>query len=96
MERIATKFWKRLWVRVQPDLESWLVDTFGYLLIFTSLALSHSSFWVLVYLGLNPHLIDFLETADHIAIGVIFVTFLLGLIRRSILSLVKMKDNDGK
>jgi hypothetical protein len=74
---------RRAYRKLQPELESWLVDTGAFSLIFSSLLFAFAVFRILRALGINADFIDALEQLDHFAIATSFVMFLLTVLRRA-------------
>jgi len=78
------RLWQTAYHRLRPELESWLLDTGRFLLIFASLLLGFAVFKLLRALGLNADFIDQVEKLDHYGITSCFVLFLLTVLRRAL------------
>lgn len=80
---IRAQFRPKVWERLRPDVESWVVDTGRYLLVFASLALGHLFCSGLRFAGVERRAVDFLERCDLGANGIVLVMFLLTQVRRA-------------
>jgi hypothetical protein len=80
---IRAQFWPQVWERLRPDVESWVVDTGRYLLVFASLAIGHILFSALRLAGIERRAADFMERCDLGANGIALVMFLLTQLRRA-------------
>jgi hypothetical protein len=74
---------QRVWVRLQPDVESWLVDMGRYALLFLGLIAFFGLFKLLRSMGFNQTYVDILERVDHAGAGIIFGIYVLSLMRRA-------------
>jgi hypothetical protein len=79
-------FWRKLWLRIEPDAESWLVEIFYYCRIFSLLLLAFLIFRFLRIVGLESAFVDGMEKMDHAATGLVFCMFLLAIIRNAFVS----------
>jgi hypothetical protein len=82
---------RRAYRKLEPELESWLVDTGGFLLIFASLLIAYGVFRLLRAVGVGGGFIDWLESLDHFSIACSFVMFLLNILRRALAALLSPK-----
>ena len=78
---------RRAYRKLQPELESWLVDTGRFGLIFASLLFGYAVFRVLRAVGVNGDYLDGLELLDHFSIAASFVMFLLAVLRRAFVAM---------
>jgi hypothetical protein len=78
--------WQRVWAKLQPDVESWLVDTGRYILLFFGLIVMFAVFRILRSIGINTPFVDILEQIDHTGIGIVFAIFVATLVRRALVS----------
>src|SRR6266851_2914406 len=82
---------QRAYRKLDPEIESWLVDTGRFLLLFASLLIAHGVFKVLRALGIDRTYVDVLEWSDHFANGCVFVMYLLAILRAALAALVAPK-----
>jgi hypothetical protein len=87
MSKPTSNLWQRAWHKLEPDVESWLVDMGRYALLFLGLVSLFLLFKLLRSIGINSPFIDTLEKWDHVGTAIIFVVFVVTLIRRAIVSL---------
>ena len=78
----------RSYRRLQPELESWLIDTGRFSLIFASLLFAYAVFRILRAVGIDSDFIDGLERLDHFSIAASFVMFLLTVLRRALAAML--------
>jgi hypothetical protein len=64
-----------------------MLELLRYLRILGGLAIVHYLFVALRAIGIDREFVDFLEFADHLAIGIVFVAFLFSQIRRALVGL---------
>jgi hypothetical protein len=82
----------RAYRRLEPELESWLVDMGNFLLIFAGLLVAFGFFRLLRALGISSSFIDWMETLDHAAVAFCFVSFLWTVTRRAALTALEKKQ----
>jgi hypothetical protein len=78
--------WQRAWIRLQPDVESWIVDTARFALLFLGLILFYGIFKILRSMGFNQTFVDILEDVDHAGAGIVFTIYVVSIIRRALAS----------
>jgi hypothetical protein len=86
---------RRAYRRLEPELESWLVDTGRFSLIFASLLFAYAVFRLLRAVGVNGDFIDGLEAMDHFSIAASFVMFLLTILRRGLAAMTAPSAGDS-
>jgi len=79
--------WQRAWIRLQPDVESWIVDNGRFALLFLGLILFYGVFKIFRSIGFNSIYVDILEWLDRVSAGIIFVIYVISTIRRAIATL---------
>lgn len=84
-------FWSKFLTR-NPRLQSWLSDQEEFLLQIASVVIAYLAFRVLRAIGVADWVVGTLERLDHVAIILIFVLFLLGVLRRAVTQLVTQKE----
>jgi hypothetical protein len=77
-------FWSRVKRKLEPEFESWLVETVPFIKLFASLALSYAGFGILRLIRFPAWLLDILEPLDELAIGIVFVGFLVDVVRSAL------------
>ena|ERR1700730_5687371 len=87
------KLVRRAYRKLEPELESWLVDTGGFFLIFASLLIAYAVFKLLRAAGVNGDYIDGMEQLDHFSIACSFIMFLLTILRRALAALLAPKGD---
>ena len=86
---VSKSFGQRLWIKVGPRLESFLIDMFGYSTMFIGLLLVFFFFRLLRRIGFPGWVLDAMEIAENVATVVIFAAFLTSLVRRAFLELLR-------
>jgi hypothetical protein len=62
-----------------------VLDIARYAKLFASLLFSFGMFRLLRLVGMAPWLLDFLEPADQIGLAIVFVAFVLTVVRRAVM-----------
>jgi hypothetical protein len=75
---------QRVYRKLDPDIEAWLVDTGRFLLLFVSLLIAQGVFKILRALGINRNYVDVLEWSDHFANGCVFILYLVAILRTAL------------
>jgi hypothetical protein len=84
----------RVYSKVEPNLEAWLVDICNFILIVAGLILAHYGFRLLQAAGVPKQYVLWLENAELAADGIVYALFLVAIVRRSALTL--FSDSSGQ
>lgn len=86
----------RVYIKVELNLEAWLVDICYFILIVVGLLLAHYAFRLLQAAGLPKHYVVWLENEELAADGIVYSLFLVAIIRRSFLTLFSERSSAGQ
>lgn len=81
-------FWPRVWDRarqaIETGLASWIIESIPFLRLFASLFLSYGGFLLLRLILPDVGWLKWLESLDQIAIAIVFVAYLITLVREAV------------
>jgi hypothetical protein len=75
---------RQFWQRSQREFEAFLFETVRVALLFAGLLFLLAVFRVLRAAGVDADFLNTLQKVDHLATGIIFVAYLLMLVRRAL------------
>ena len=78
--------------RLEPEFESWAMETVRYGKLLVSLIVAYIVFRILRVLNVAAWLVDILEPLDQGAAGIVFVAYLLTIVRSALAELFKGKN----
>jgi len=83
----------RVYSKVEPNVEAWLVDICNFILIVVGLLLAHYAFRLLHAAGLPKNYVSWLENEELAADGIIYTLFLVAIVRRAVLILFSERSS---